>query len=383
MYYSRLLTQTIKEAFFSGKAVIIVGARQVGKTTLSKKIIAEFEKSGKSSYSFNADNPTDRDVLNNKDLEQLKGLVADYDIVLIDEGQKIETIGQTLKLLVDFYGATKQFIVTGSSSFHLLNMTSEPLTGRKRIFNLYPLSQTEIFSSDFLKVRKNLENTLIYGTYPEVVNNESLSAKQDVLQDISSGALYKDILEFQLIKNPSVLNNLLKALALQVGSEVSYNELSGLLGIDNATVEKYIDLLEKSYVIFRLPPYFTNKRKEISKSKKIYFYDVGIRNAILRNFNTLDLRNDVGALWENFLITERLKKNEYSRKFPHIYFWRTLNQSEIDYLEETDGRLSAFEFKWNPRKIRKQAPKAFRDAYPEATFKSITPENYQQFIGLK
>jgi len=382
MYYSRLLTSTIKKTFFSGKAVVIVGARQVGKTTLSKKIIADYKKSGKTSYLFNADNPTDRDVLNNRDLEQLKGLVADYDIILIDEGQKIETIGQTLKLLVDFYGATKQFIVTGSSSFHLLNMTSESLTGRKRVFNLYPLSQKEIFSSDFLTAKKNLENILIYGTYPEVVNSESLIAKQNVLQDISSGTLYKDILEFQLIKNPAVLNNLLKALALQVGSEVSYNELSGLLGIDNATVEKYIDLLEKSYVIFRLPPYFTNKRKEISKSKKIYFYDTGIRNAILRNFNTLDLRNDVGALWENFLIVERLKNNEYAHRFPHTYFWRTLNQSEIDYIEEINGQLSAFEFKWNPRKVRKQAPKSFLGAYPEATFESITPENYLEFIGL-
>ena len=382
MYYPRLLTQTIKQTFFSGKVIIIVGARQVGKTTLCKKIIADYEKTGKSSYLFNADNPTDRDILNNKDLEQLKGLVADYDIILIDEGQKIETIGQTLKLLVDFYGTDKQFIVTGSSSFHLLNMTSEPLTGRKRVFNLFPFSQAEIFPSDFLKAKKNLESTLIYGTYPEVVTHESLNAKQEILQDISSGTLYKDILEFQLIKNPSVLNNLLKALALQIGSEVSYNELSGLLGIDNATVEKYIDLLEKSYVIFRLPPYFTNKRKEISKSKKIYFYDNGIRNAILRNFNTLDLRNDVGALWENFLIVERLKKNEYSRKFPHIYFWRTLNQSEIDYIEEISDKLSAFEFKWNPRKVRKQAPKAFRDAYPEATFESVTPENYQKFVGL-
>lgn len=383
MYYSRLLTQIIKKTFFSGKAIIIVGARQVGKTTLSNKIVARFEKTGKSSYFFNADNPTDRDALNDKDLEQLKGLVANYDIILIDEGQKIETIGQTLKLLVDFYGTTKQFIVTGSSSFHLLNMTSEPLTGRKRVFNLYPLSQPEIFSSDLLRAKKNLENLLIYGTYPEVINSESLTAKQDALRDISSGALYKDILEFQLIKNPSVLNNLLKAIALQVGSEVSYNELSGLLGIDNATVEKYIDLLEKSYVIFRLPPYFTNKRKEISKSKKIYFYDVGIRNSILQNFNTLDLRNDVGSLWENLLITERLKMNTYSRQFPHTYFWRTLNQSEIDYIEEENQQLSAFEFKWNPRRIRKQALKAFRDAYPDTPFETITPENYEKFIGLK
>ncbi len=383
MYYPRLLTKPVGSTFFSGKAVIIVGARQVGKTTLSKKIITEFKKIGKSSYAFNADNPTDREMLNNKDLEQLKGLVADYDIILIDEGQKIETIGQTLKLLVDFYGETKQFIVTGSSSFHLLDMTSEPLTGRKRVFNLYPLSQLEIFSSDLLKARKNLENLLIYGTYPEVVNTESLTTKQDILQDISSGALYKDILEFQLIKNPSVLNNLLKALALQIGNEVSYNELSGLLGIDNATVEKYIDLLEKSYVIFRLPPFFTNKRKEISKSKKIYFYDVGIRNTILRNFNTLDLRNDTGALWENFLITERLKKNEYSRKFPHTYFWRTLNQSEIDYLEERNQQLSAFEFKWNPKKAHEQVPKAFRDAYPNTPFNFITPENYEKFVGLR
>ena len=383
MYYSRTITNIIKNNFFKGKAIVIVGSRQVGKTTLCQKIITDFKKQNKSVYTINADNPSDRDKLNNKDLEQLKPLVANYDVVFIDEGQKIETIGQTLKLLVDFYKNSKQFIVTGSSSFHLLDLSAEPLTGRKRVFYLYPLSQLEIYGSDLLLAGKNLENTLIYGSYPEVETSEGIQNKQDALREISSGVLYKDILEFQLIKNPTVLQNLLKALALQVGNEVSYNELSNLLGIDNTTVEKYIDLLEKSFVIFRLSPFFTNKRKEISKSKKIYFYDTGIRNAILQNFNSLDLRSDIGALWENFLIAERIKNNTYSQQYPRIYFWRTLNQSEIDYLEEKNLNLTAFEFKWNSRKARQQAPKPFQSIYPNASFTTITPENYQKFIGLE
>ncbi len=383
MYYPRTITQNIKRNFFKGKAIVIVGSRQVGKTTLCQKIITDFKNQNKSVYTINADNPSDRDSLNNKDLEQLKPLVANYDVIFIDEGQKIETIGQTLKLLVDFYKSSKQFIVTGSSSLYLLDKSTEPLTGRKRVFHLYPLSQQEIYGSDWLLAKKNLDNTLIYGSYPEITNKQGLQEKREALIEISSGVLHKDILEFQLIKNPMVLQNLLKALALQVGNEVSYNELSNLLGIDNLTVEKYIDLLEKSFVIFRLAPFFTNKRKEISKSKKIYFYDTGIRNAILQNFNSLDLRNDVGALWENFLISERIKHNAYYQQYPHIYFWRTLNQSEVDYLEEKNLTLSAFEFKWNTQKARWQAPKSFQNAYPNASFTTITPENYQEFIGLR
>lgn len=295
MYY-RLITENIKKNFFSGKVIMIVGARQVGKTTLCKSILSDFEKEGKKVFSLNGDYPSDRESFLNKDLEQLKPIVDKYDIIFIDEGQKIESIGQSLKILVDHYGESKQFLVTGSSSFHLLDSSSETLTGRKRVFKLYQLSYSEIFDNNPLVANKSLEQTLIYGTYPEVVKATSNKEKEGALLELTTSTLYKDILEFQLVKNPSVLQNLLKALALQIGSEVSYNELSNLLGIDNSTVEKYIDLLEKSFVVFRLPPLFTNKRKEISKSKKIYFYDVGIRNTIINNFNTLDLRMDTGAI---------------------------------------------------------------------------------------
>lgn len=373
--FKRDISNQIQQLFFSGKVLVLVGARQVGKTTLSEDVIESFEGTGKKVARFNGDDPDENSQLTNRNLDHLITLVDDADIIFIDEGQKITTIGQTLKLLVDHYKSDKQILVTGSSSFHLLNLTTEALTGRKRVFNLFSLSYREIHENDRLSLTKQLQNHLIYGTYPEVINASSNKEKQDALTELASSTLYRDILEFQLAKSSTILHNLLKALALQIGSEVSYSELSNLLGIDRITVEKYVDLLEKSYVIFRLPPYFNNKRKEISKSKKIYFYDIGIRNAIIRNFNDLETRNDVGALWENAMIVERMKQNHYTHQLPNTYFWRTYNQSEVDYLEEASGRLNAYEFKWSTKK-QPRVPRGFATDYPDATFTAVTPENY-------
>lgn len=379
--YARIIKKQIIESFYKGKIIIIVGPRQVGKTTLAEEIIRQFDQTGEETAIFNCDNPSDRSALDNKDFENLDRLVGQKKIVFIDEGQKVASIGQSAKLMVDKYKDAKQIVITGSSAINLLSRTEEALTGRKKTFFLYPLSMAEVFSGgESLAASKTLETILISGLYPEVMLNTGLSEKIKILQDLSSGSLYKDIFEFDQIKNSSVIFNLLKALALQIGSEVSYNELANMLGIDRKTVERYIDLLEKSFIIFRLAPYYTNKRKEISKSKKIYFYDLGIRNVIINSFNFLDARNDAGALWENFLIVERLKRQKYENIYANNYFWRTLNKKEIDWIEERESKLFGYEFKWKSKGAK--APKDWLKSYPNSEFMEINQENYLDFIGV-
>ena len=376
----RAIKKDIESRFFSGKAVILVGARQVGKTTLSEAVISEFEKKGKKALRINCDNPTDREMISHKDFEFLEKVVGGADIVFIDEGQKSATIGQTVKMLVDRYQDKKQVLVTGSSSFNLLDKTQETLTGRKYVYTLYPLSFAELYpDKNPLTISKELETHLLYGSYPDVVNQKDFSSKRRVLEELASSQLYKDILEFREIRNSDTVRNLLKALALQVGSEVSYTELADMLGVDKNTVAKYVDLLEKSFIVFRLPPYFSNKRNEIRKLKKIYFYDTGLRNSIIRNFNPLDLRSDTGCLWENFLMVERMKKREYGNIYANQYFWRTYDQKEIDLVEERDGGLFGYEFKWQTKKTPK-APKGWIEDYNNAHYEAITRENYIDFI---
>ncbi len=377
---NRILEKVLKDRFFKGKAIILTGPRQVGKTTLSKKILTDFENKGLKVKKINCDNPTEREMLSEKDITYLTGLVNDAKIVFIDEGQKVNSIGQTLKLLVDHYGKDVQILVTGSSSFNLLDQTEEPLTGRKYVYTLYPFSFSELYSNDLLLANKKLEEHLIYGSYPDVVvNQDTFDDKREVLGELASSQLYKDILEFQEIKNSNVLRTLLEALALQLGSEVSYTELASTIGINKNTVEKYIDLLEKNFVIFRLHPYAKNKRRTIKKSKKIFFYDLGIRNTLINNFNSLHLRNDIGGLWENFLIIERIKKQMYERTFSNNYFWRSYDGQEIDWLEEVDDKLSGYEFKWNTRK-KSKVPKLWSETYPDTKYEIITSENYSKFI---
>lgn len=370
----RLIEKNIKEDLFKGKVLLLLGARQVGKTTLTQKLLNDHERKGV--LWLNGDNPTDREILTNKDLAALEMLVGNFKIIFIDEAQKIPEIGQTAKLLVDHYKKTKQLILTGSSSFNILNETSESLTGRKLVHELFPLSAEEIIRTKGLLVfKKQLENLLIYGNYPEIYL-ASNAEKERLLISLVSSYLFKDIFELQNIKNPAILHRLLNALALQVSSEVSLNELSGLLGIDVKTVERYIDLLEKSYVIFRLPPYYTNKRKVISKKNKIYFYDLGVRNTIINNFNPLSKRNDVGALWENFIITERMKYRSYHQIHVNQYFWRSYDGAEVDLIEERGGKLQGHEVKWTKKHTN---PKSWLSE-KGASLQTIDKENFLKFL---
>lgn len=368
--YKRILQQTITKKFFSGKILIIVGARQTGKTTLSLELLKRFPK--EQIRSFNCDNPTDREELFNKDIEFLKQLVGEAKIVFIDEAQKVENIGETLKLLVDFYKKKKQIIVTGSSSLNLLDNTQEPLTGRKYTYWLFPLSLEEMYpDKNYLKLTKELEGLVVLGCYPEVVSQKSFKEKKELLRELASSYIYKDILGFQEIKGPDVLVKLLKALALQIGSEVSYNELSNIVKIDKKTIERYIQLLEKNFVVFTLKPFTKNRRREISKLRKVYFYDTGIRNAIINNFNFLDSRRDVGALWENFLLVERMKFRFYNELDREQYFWRTYDGNEIDLVEEASGKLRGYEFKWGPAKKKAKQNLPWLDSYRVITKKDL------------
>ena len=365
--YKRIIEEKIKNKFFKGKAIVIVGARQVGKTTLSMKVSEGYERK-----IFNCDNPTEREILNKKDIDFLKGLVGNSKVILIDEAQKVASIGETLKLLVDYFKKEKQIIVTGSSSINLLENTQEHLTGRKTVFTLFPLSMQEVYPKKKLEFIKELEQNLIFGSYPETINNEAFDEKIEILKELSSSYLYKDLFEFQQVRNSDVIFSLLKALALQVGNEVSYNELANLLGIDKKTVEKYIDILEKSFIVFRLSPYTKNKRREISKLKKIYFYDLGIRNTLINNFNLLDSRNDSGHLFENFCILERMKYREYNGIYANQYFWRTYDGVEIDLVEEMQGEQFGFEIKFN--KSHNKKPSGWKN------YKIITKNNLNGFI---
>lgn len=376
--YARYLASQLKRKWFSGKAILLTGARQTGKTTLVKSFLESEGFSGQTRF-FNCDNVTDRELLRGKDLDFLIQLVGKSSIVFIDEGQKVQGIGETLKLLVDHYGQEKQVVVTGSSSMNLLSQTQEPLTGRKWVYHLYPLSLEEIYpNGNLLSAMKGLEERLIFGSYPEVAAAQDFGDKAEHLGELASSYLYKDILEFQQVKNPDVLIRLLKALALQVGSEVAYNELSKLLGIDKNTVERYVDLLEKNFVLFRLPPYFQNKRKEISKMRKIFFHDNGIRNAVLNNFLPLESRNDVGALWENFMIVERLKYRASRRIGADAYFWKNYPGAEVDLVEEREGKLFGYEFKWSPTKAVSKAPSAWQQI-ANTEFQCIHRENFAGF----
>ena len=369
----RELGSRIEEDYFKGKAIVLVGPRQVGKTTLVNLLM---EKQEKVIY-FLGDNPTDRDKLENKDFEYLDQVIKDSEFVVIDEAQKIINIGLTIKLLVDHYKTNKQIIVTGSSSLNLLSNTSEPLTGRKFVYELFGLSIREIWSSlNRIQIEKNLDQLLVFGTYPEVYLKNGKD-KERLLLEIAQSYLYKDILEIETIKNPATLGKLLSAISLQLGSEVSLTELGNVVGLDSKTVERYIDLLEKNFVIFRLPPYYANQRKTLSKQNKIYFYDLGVRNALINNFNPISLRNDVGGLWENYLILERLKYREYKFINANQFFWKTYDGAEIDLVEQMKGKLYGYEFKWGKKGT---APKSWFE-YKGTEYKLINKDNFIDFLS--
>ncbi|MEA3495102.1 MAG: ATP-binding protein [Bacteroidota bacterium] len=370
----RELTEIIKQKFFKNKAIIITGPRQVGKTTLVKALV---EDAGEAIIWFNGDEPKIPQLFSEISSAEMTQLFGKNKIVVIDEAQQIDNIGTVLKLIVDNIPEV-QLIATGSSSFDLTNKLSEPLTGRKFEYLLYPISYNELVNEHGkLKEKQELNLRLIYGSYPEIITE--FTDASETLAWLSDSYLYKDLLKLEFIKKPSLLVKLLQALAWQLGSEVSYNEVARTIGSDPKTVEKYIDLLEKTFVVFRLPAFSRNIRTELKKSRKIYFYDNGIRNAIIGNFNRIEMRNDVGALWENYLISERIKVLEYKRIRANIFFWRTTQQQEVDYVEERDGLLNAYEFKYNPKK-RSSLSKTFQSAYPEHIFKVINSKNYSEFL---
>lgn len=371
----RTLQDKISERIEPNKAILLFGARRVGKTVLMRELLKTF--SGKSML-LNGEDYDTIALLNERSIANYKHLLEGIDLLAIDEAQNIPDIGSKLKLIVDEIEGVR-VIASGSSSFDLLNKTGEPLVGRSTQFRLHPFSQNEISQiENALETRQNLESRLIYGSYPEVVTLESFERKADYLRDIVGAYLLKDILTIDGLKNSGKTRELLRLIAFQMGSEVSYDELGRQLGMSKNTVEKYLDLLSKVFVIYRLGAYSRNLRKEVVKAGKWYFYDNGIRNALIGNFSPLAIRQDVGALWENYLLSEKIKTAHNNGKTKEFYFWRTYNNQEIDLIEESYESLSAFEFKWGDKKP--SAPASFSAAYPEASYEVINKDNYLNFI---
>lgn len=371
----RKLQQIIENRMFNGKAIILVGARQVGKSTLFRQILT-----GKQDVlTLNCDDAEVREMLTNINRGELQRIIANHRIVMVDEAQRVQGIGLAMKLITDNMPDV-QLLITGSSSLMLQGSLNEPLTGRKFEYHLYPFSTQELVDNmGLLRAKGLLESRLVFGSYPDVINNSGNA--QEILMNLSGSYMYQDLLSMEGVRKPVLIEKLLVALALQVGSEVSYNELAQTVGSDAKTVEKYIDLLEKCYVLFRLPALSRNLRSELKRGKKIYFYDNGIRNALIQNLNPLTMRSDVGALWENFIISEIIKYNHYNGRYANYYFWRTTTQQEIDFVEEREGQLHLYEMKWNPKKGKARVPSEFTKSYGEMPFTVVTPDNYLDLLA--
>lgn len=374
MTIPRVLEKSLENDFFSGKSILLIGPRQVGKTTLVNKLLT-----GKWSDSLvvNADDPTAVRLFTDINTEQLRAIIGQKKIVFIDEAQRIPNIGITAKLITDTFPQI-QLILSGSSAFDLNQKLQEPLTGRKWTYHLWPVSWHEYeTTAGLLKAEADLENRLVFGFYPDVLNHPL--RQQETLQEISDSYLYKDLLMLGSIKKPTLIQKLLDALAFQVGSEVSLKEVGELIGANPRTVAAYIELLEKTFVVFTLTPFSRNLRNEIKANRKIYFYDNGVRNAVIRQYQPLAIRQDVGALWENFLMSERLKINAYAKRAAHTYFWRTKQQQEVDYVEEWNGKIYGYEFKWDPRR-KVSFSTTFVNTY-QADTKVINRNNFREFVN--
>ena len=368
----RILQKQLEEKLFKGKLILIFGPRQSGKTTLIKELVSTCDDV----LLLNGDEADVREELHNTTSTRIKTIIAKSKIVVIDEAQRIPDIGLTLKLMVDTL-PNVQVIASGSSAFELANRVNEPLTGRKYEFMLFPVSFGELVGHHgILEEKRLLDHRLVFGSYPEIVTKQQ--EEKELLRLLTSSYLYKDLFSLEHMQKPAVLEKIVKSLALQIGSEVSYNEIGQMVGANNETVEKYVTLLEQAYVVFRLPAFGKNVRNEIKKGKKIYFYDNGIRNAVIGNFTALRSRSDIGVLWENYVLSERMKLLHYSGSDARPYFWRTTQQQEIDYVEDRNGILSAFEIKWNEKRKWK-FPKTFMQNYPVAHHGIITPGTMEEF----
>lgn len=375
-----MISRTIEESIIqklttTNKGVVIYGARQVGKTTLANSVIASL---GVKTLTLNGDQTRFIDALSSRDLAKITALVEGYQLIFIDEAQRIPEIGLSLKIILDNLPKVK-VLVTGSSSLDLVSKVSEPLTGRVWTYHLYPISFMELLKTqNTVELDATLEDRLVYGSYPEIFSLKGEAQKKEYLQNLTDAYLYKDLLDFGGIKNSAKIRDLLKLLAFQIGSQVSISEIGNTLGMGKETVSKYIDLLEKSYVIFRLQGFSRNLRKEIDKMDKIYFYDLGIRNTLIDNLKPLKDRDDIGSLWENFLIMERMKLLKYKNKLASTYYWRTYTGAELDYVEETDGKLHGYEFKF--AKTVKYPPKTWSETYADSEFLCINRNSYLDFI---
>ena len=367
---NRIITDSVFSRLFRGKVILIYGARQTGKTTLVKAILER-----QAGIYFNADEPDIRLAFANRSSSEIKALIGHHTLVVLDEAQRIENIGLTLKLLVDNYPGV-QVIATGSSSFELADRMKEPLTGRKYEYVLPPLSLEELEAQEgILETDRMLSRAVVYGLYPEPALMAGEDEARERLLELGSSYLYKDVLLLGNIRHPDALEKLLRALALQIGKEVSYPEIAGMIGVDKNTVETYVRILEQAFIVFRLPPYSRNLRNELKRMRKIFFWDTGIRNAVINQFTPLDMRTDAGDLWENFLIAERMKFLKNHRSANTGFFWRTHQQQEIDYIEEQGGGLLAAEIKWRPGRGR--IPVTFTNAYPGATPLIVSRENWR------
>jgi hypothetical protein len=377
MLYKRSLLPKLINALLPGKVVVLYGPRQVGKTTLCKELIDTCPLHSKF---INADEMIYREALSSQSSQRLGEVLGNAELLIIDEAQRVPEIGLNLKIMVDMFPHAK-IIATGSSSFDLANRISEPLTGRALTYTLFPISYREISDTlGKLVSRSQLERWLIWGGYPAIVSTDNPVLREQLLGNLVGSSLYRDILELDGIRRSDKIINLLRLLAFQIGSEVSIAELATNLAMHRQTIEKYLDLLEKSFVIFRVDGFSRNLRKEISKNSRYYFYDIGIRNSLIQNFNPLALRQDVGQLWENFLVVERRKANQYSGRMVNSYYWRTYDQKEIDCIEEFGGKLIGYEFKWTAGQIRKTVSNEFSLAYPESILQLINRDNFEDFI---
>ncbi|MBN2091339.1 ATP-binding protein [candidate division KSB1 bacterium] len=382
MYIPQYHIQNIEKFLVPNKVLLLYGARRVGKTTLIQKFIENYSKnaqneSGKVLF-VNGDDIYVRQYLESQSIQKLREFVGNHALLVIDEAQYIRQIGLNLKLIVDHIPNVK-VIATGSSSFELASDIGEPLTGRKYILRLFPIAQLELLQIEKPhEIKANLESRLIFGAYPEIVTLMDNRMREEYLREMLSSYLFKDILELEGVRHADKLVRLLQLIAFQIGKEISLNELGTQLGMSKNTVERYLDLLEKVFIIFKRAGFSRNLRKEISKNHRFYFCDNGIRNALIRNFNPLALRNDAGELWENYVVIERLKKQEYLRHISDSYFWRTYNKQEIDLVEERDGKLSGYEIKYQP--VQTKPPSQWLAQYPEASFEVIHSEKYLDFI---